>query len=152
MQEFLIWLFCLGLCILGVWAVIYYHHKSLEALNESADQWVECEIDQEIQQAMSNPDNFQLEHPPSENTPKKSPQRKKREKRYDTRKFTKRDFDYIVAYHAEIQAQNEQLPVERRMLVGEIAVHLNNVLGYNKSRQSYSDVWNGNINRENLED
>lgn len=60
----------------------------------------------------------------------------------DCRKFSEADKQIIKAVFKEVRESNARLPAKHRTNHEELAGYLNRQLGYNKSRQAYSVVWN----------
>lgn len=66
----------------------------------------------------------------------------RRKHKRDCRKFSEADKQIIKAVFKEVQESNARLPAKHRTSQEQLAAYLNGQLGYNKSRQAYSVVWN----------
>lgn len=71
-------------------------------------------------------------------------------KPYDTHKFTKQDFDVIMQEYDTYQKCKEVRGAEFKSTLQDVTDKLNELLGYDKSRQSYALVWLGRIERDSL--
>ena len=101
-------------------------------------------------------DDFQLIPPPSENDPQQQVEEmrnhSKRVKKYDTTKFNQSQFDRIIEANNKRLENNEGLATTHPdyQSAQELADMLNDEFNMNKSRQSFGDVWNGRVARNEL--
>lgn len=86
-----------------------------------------------------------------EDAPKEQPSVVTARKLHDTTKFTKKHFDAIMDGYSDLQEYNRNHPKAKKT-TEELAVRLNETLGLNKSRTSYSRIWNGHVQRKDLPD
>jgi len=68
---------------------------------------------------------------------------------YDATKFTRENFDAVMEEHRLYRNKVAPYAVGTSTL-SDVTASLNHSLGLNKSRSSYSRIWNGHISRESL--
>lgn len=71
-------------------------------------------------------------------------------KSYDTRKFTRQDHDVIVQEYTLYKQCKKARGREFKSTLDDVAAKLNKQLGYDKTRHTYSHIWNGSVARESL--
>lgn len=76
---------------------------------------------------------------------------KKSPKPYDRTKITRHQFDLIIELHSVFILENMHRAIGvRAQNTTELCVSLNEILGLNKSKTFYSNIWNGHVDRDSL--
>lgn len=74
----------------------------------------------------------------------------KKSKKPDRRVFSQEDFDTIMDLHSRFIEHNASCERHMRLTQKDLAIMLNDELGFDKTVSAYAPVWNGKVNRENL--
>ena len=128
------------------------HPLLTQALSTAIPQLVQSSIDwfQQIFNTAPSADNNPAIVIPK-NTEKISTVRTTRYKKRDVTKLNRQQHDFVCASHRHMVVENQRrAPGTPRKSCAELTVHLNEILGLDKSRTFYSKVWNGQITRESL--
>jgi hypothetical protein len=69
---------------------------------------------------------------------------------YDTTKLTRQDYDVIMLQYNIYKKCKAARGKDFKSTLEDVTIRLNHLLGYNKTRNSYSPIWRGEVTRESL--
>lgn len=76
---------------------------------------------------------------------------KKSPRPYDRTKITKHQFDLVIELHNIFMLENKHRATGvRAQNTTELTTSLNGILGLNKSKTFYANIWNGHVDRDSL--
>jgi hypothetical protein len=78
--------------------------------------------------------------------------KKRTSKKYDCSKFTRQDYDIIMYEYNLYQDCKAVRDKDFKSSLDDVVIKLNEILGYDKSRTTYTRVWTGKVSRNDLKD